>query len=180
MVGGGDDGRGSRDTGGMSDRRFLIRPATPEDAAGCAYVHHTSWVETYGDLLPASHWDEDTAASRIPAWQRSLDRGRDVTVAVVGERIVGVAFASPARTIGVHEPVRERELSSLYVLAAHHGTGAGQALIDAAVPPGTPGQLWVLESNARARRFYERNGFTTDGARHVDDRLGFAEVRHVR
>ncbi|MFC8599798.1 GNAT family N-acetyltransferase [Isoptericola sp. NPDC057191] len=81
---------------------------------------------------------------------------------------------------GSHEPVRDRELWLLYVLAAHHGTGAGQALLDTALPPGTPAQLWVAEANPRARRFYERNGFLPDGARFVDEGLHLAEVRHVR
>jgi len=47
-------------------------------------------------------------------------------------------------------------------------------------PAAVPAQLWVLEENPRARRFYERNGFLADGARVVDERLNLAEVRHVR
>ena len=41
--------------------------------------------------------------------------------------------------------------------------------------------LWVLEANARARRFYARAGFTPDGARHLlDDLGGVAEIRYRR
>ena len=41
--------------------------------------------------------------------------------------------------------------------------------------------LWVLEANARARRFYQRAGFAPDGARHVlDDLGGVTEVRYRR
>lgn len=157
-----------------------IRAATTDDAAGCANVHHTSWVETYSGLLPAAHWESDTLERRTETWQRGLDGGAAVTVAEVDGRVVGIAIGGTGRQVGEHQPVRDRELYSLYVLAAHHGTGIGQALLDAVLAPRTPAQLWVAESNPRARRFYERNRFRPDGARFVDERLDLAEVRHVR
>ena len=41
--------------------------------------------------------------------------------------------------------------------------------------------LWVLEDNARARRFYERAGFAPDDARHVlGDLGGVTEIRYRR
>jgi RimJ/RimL family protein N-acetyltransferase len=40
--------------------------------------------------------------------------------------------------------------------------------------------LWVLDDNPRARRFYEREGWTLDGERKEDEYLGLrvAEVRY--
>jgi GNAT superfamily N-acetyltransferase len=162
------------------DLRAIIRPATPDDAFGCANVHHTSWIETYSELLPADHWESDTLERRTATWQNWLGGDGVVIVAESGGQIVGIAFSGDGRQIGDHEPVRDRELYLLYVLAAHHGTGVGQALLDAVVAPGTPAQVWVAEHNPRARRFYERNGFSADGASFVDERLSLAEVRHVR
>ena len=41
--------------------------------------------------------------------------------------------------------------------------------------------LWVLEDNARARRFYERVGFAPDGASHrLPDLGGVTEIRYRR
>jgi len=159
---------------------FVIRAATPGDAAGCAHVHHTSWVETYSELLPAAHWESDTLERRTETWRRWLDGGAEVTVAEVSGQVVGFAMDGTGRHVGDDQPVRDRELYSLYVLAAHHGTGIGQALLDTVLAPGTPAQLWVAENNPRARRFYERNGFLPDGARFVDEHLNLAEVRQVR
>ncbi|MCZ2263142.1 N-acetyltransferase family protein [Isoptericola sp. QY 916] len=159
---------------------FAIRPAVADDAPGCAFVHHTSWVETYSALLPAAHWESDTLERRAATWRLWLAGELTVTVAEECGRVVGVAFASAGRRIGDHPPVRDRELWLLYVLAAHHGTGVGQALLDAVLPPGTPAQLWVVEDNPRARRFYGRNGFRPDGARDVDAWSGLADVRCVR
>jgi hypothetical protein len=42
--------------------------------------------------------------------------------------------------------------------------------------------LWVLDSNVRARRFYEAGGWATDGVRKTDESRGFpiAQVRYRR
>jgi RimJ/RimL family protein N-acetyltransferase len=42
--------------------------------------------------------------------------------------------------------------------------------------------LWVLPANARARRFYERAGWTCDGTERTVDALGLTvpEVRYRR
>jgi GNAT superfamily N-acetyltransferase len=158
----------------------VVRAAVASDAVGCANVHHTSWVETYSGLLPATHWESDTLQRRTETWRRWLDGGAAVTLAEASGLVVGIAIAGTGRQVGDHPPVRDRELSSLYVLASHHGTGIGRALLDTVVAPRTPAQLWVAERNPRVRRFYEKNGFLPDGARFVDERLGLAEVRHVR
>ena len=164
-----------------SDRTpFVLRPATPDDAAGCAFVHHTSWVETYWELIPASHWEIDTLERRTAVWRQHVDAGAEVTVAESDGHIIGIAISGGAQVVGEYEPARDRQLSMLYVLAAHHGTGVGQALLDAVLPPDTPAQLWVAEQNPRARRFYERNGFLPDGTRFVEEGPGLAEVRLVR
>lgn len=100
-----------------------------------------------------------------------------VVVAEVDGEVVGFAQAAASRD---EPPVRAEELSTLYLRAAQHGSGLGQALLDA-VLAGRPASLWVAEENPRAIAFYRRNGFTPDGARQVDDAWeGLAEVRLVR
>jgi len=61
------------------------------------------------------------------------------------------------------ERPRPLELGAIYVLAEYHGTGAGQAPLDAAIGD-EPAFLFVARGNPRAIRFYERNGFVFDGA----------------
>ncbi|WP_318842930.1 GNAT family N-acetyltransferase [Myceligenerans pegani] len=155
-----------------------LRIARVADAGAVARVHHTTWVTAYGELLPAEFWETHTLAERTRGWQRSLMRGLAPTLAEVDGKAVGFAHASRARAQHRVEPVRETQLWMLYVLDDHHGTGVGQALLDAVVPPGTPCQLWVAEDNPRARRFYERNGFTVEGARITDD--SFANITELR
>jgi GNAT superfamily N-acetyltransferase len=159
---------------------FLLRPATPDDAAACARVHHASWVETFAHLLPQEHWESDTLERRTANWERWLAGDGIVTVAEIDREVVGLGFAGAGTERGGHAPVRDGELLLLYVLAAHHGTGLGRALLEAVVAPGAPAQVWLAEENPRARRFYERHGFVHDGARFVDTALDLALVRHVR
>ena len=67
------------------------------------------------------------------------------------------------------------------MLAEHYGSGAGQALLDAAIGR-SAASLWILQDNPRARAFYERNGFRSDGSVKDDDRWGdpVREERLVR
>lgn len=52
-------------------------------------------------------------------------------------------------------------LRHIGVVARHRGTGVGAQVL-ASVPTSVD-RLWVLEANARARRFYERHGWRPDG-----------------
>jgi ribosomal protein S18 acetylase RimI-like enzyme len=78
------------------------------------------------------------------------------------------------------------ELYALYVHPAWWSTGTGRALMDHVLAKACAAgygciTLWVLEANARARRFYQRAGFTPDGARHVlEDLGGVTEIRYRR
>jgi GNAT superfamily N-acetyltransferase len=158
-----------------------LRTATLSDAAAVARVHHTTWVTTYGAILPPEFWATATLERRTSTWERWLANGAAPVVAEIDGEVVGIAMAGDAVEQDHILPVRGRQLYLLYVLAAYHGTGVGQALLDAVVPPGTGAQLWVAEDNPRARRFYERNGFVMEGARFVDSSTAdLAEVRMVR
>ena len=75
---------------------------------------------------------------------------------------------------------RPLTLFSIYLLTDLHGTGAGQALLDAAIGD-SPAQLWLLRGNSRATAFYERNGFVFDGTEYTDPTdPNLIELRMVR
>jgi GNAT superfamily N-acetyltransferase len=162
----------------MAGPDFLLRAATVADADGAGSVHYASWVETYAGLASQDFWDGASRQRSIDIWQHLLEGGLDATVAEVDGAIVGVAVAGQSHERDGHPPARARELSNLYVLAAHHGTGIGQALLDGVVPPGTQAELWVARGNPRAVRFYERNGFVADGA--TTDGSGFGGIAAIR
>ncbi|WP_299954007.1 GNAT family N-acetyltransferase [uncultured Modestobacter sp.] len=156
-----------------------MRPATAADAAGIGPCHLACWQETYGGLLSPAFFAIRSPERFAANWGRLLadPETASVVVAEVDGEVVGFAQAVPSRD---EPPVRAEELSTLYLRAAQHGSGLGQALLDA-VLAGRPASLWVAEQNPRAIAFYRRNGFTPDGARQVDDAWeGLAEVRLVR
>lgn len=157
-----------------------VRPAVGSDADALAFIRHTTWVETYAALVAPEFWTRFTLESNRASWREWLARGIPARVAEIDGSPVGFAAAGDAMPWGGHAPVRTLQLFMLYVLAEHHGTGAGQQLLDAVIPPATPAQLWVAERNPRARAFYHRNGFRPDGATFTDPDSGIEEIRLVR
>ncbi|WP_406279686.1 GNAT family N-acetyltransferase [Nocardia sp. NBC_00881] len=103
------------------------------------------------------------------------DPARIVLKAIAGDDIVGYAMlvttdpADPAiaEAVGLNPVV---EVSKMYVLPGHHGTGVSTALmraaLDRAKEDAYPG-LWlgVNQENVQAQRFYAKYGFTTVGTR---------------
>lgn len=162
---------------------FLIDTPAPGEASRLAQVHLSSWRETYGVLVPDRFLGAAALEQRTEFWRRLLSLESSPyasAVACAPEGIVGLAMAGPVRPPEGFAPRRPEQLFILYVLAAWHGGGVGQALLDHTL--GTrPAELWVARHNPRARAFYARNGFEPDGDERVDEDLdGLEEIRMVR
>jgi GNAT superfamily N-acetyltransferase len=76
------------------------------------------------------------------------------------------------------------ELSALYIVPEEWGSGVAGALPDEAVAGmrelgATEATLWVVEGNTRARRFYEREGWSADGET-KSSMFDIEEVRYRR
>ena len=157
-----------------------VRSATPADARAIAEVHVGTWRHAYAHVFPADFLAALSVDRREEFWSHSAaTTPEDLFVAEEDGRIVG--FAAVGRAEDEAEEVGQ--LHAIYVDSAYWGTGAGAALMDAAVQRlRTTGFehaiLWVLEDNPRARRFYERHGWTLDGRRR--ERIGDVEVDEVR
>lgn len=90
--------------------------------------------------------------------------------------IVGLAAAGVTRDQDAPTPW---ELYSINVVADLQGSGLADDLIRT-----TAGDrdvtLWVLVQNTRAQRFYDRHGFSVEGATKLHDGTGASEIRMVR
>ncbi len=154
-----------------------------DDAPELASVHVQAWREAYGQLLPERFYDDAARERRRVMWSGLLagnHAAERVRVARREGRIVGFVARGPAAEHQGHPPQREEQLYALYVLSSCYGHGVGQALLDQALGE-RPARLWVAKDNVRARRFYEKNGFTADGTEQVDPDLdGLVEIRMVR
>ena len=145
--------------------KLLYRNAHPEDAAAMADLGRRTFTETFGHL----YRPEDLAAFLLShneqGWARELS---DPAFAVrVGEADgEPVAYAKLGPPSLPFEPTgRSIELRQLYVLKPWQGEGVATALMDWALGEArTRGAdeiyLSVFTDNHRARRFYERYGFS--------------------
>jgi GNAT superfamily N-acetyltransferase len=148
----------------------VIREPRASDADQLADLHVETWRQTYTHLLPTGFFTEEFSAGRRDVWRRRLAAPNDawrLRVAELDGRLIGFAGAGPGTGLDGEHPPRSRQLYMLYVIAAHHGTGVGQALLDETLGEG-PAMLWVARQNPRAIAFYEKNGFALDGVEQTD------------
>jgi GNAT superfamily N-acetyltransferase len=157
---------------------FRLREAGPADARAIAAVQVAGWRESYAKWLSPAFFAGVSVAARADRMaERIAEPGVRTVVAEVDGEVVGYSAAGLPREADGPLPT---ELYAVYQLAMMHGSGSGQALLDAAV--GTaPAYLWVLERNLRAQSFYRRNGFDLDGTtRPLDSFEGLIESRMRR
>jgi GNAT superfamily N-acetyltransferase len=158
----------------------VVRRAHPADARGIAEVKVESWRAAYVGVMPQSVLDAMDVDVHEQLWRTFVARDTlAVFVAERDDRIIGFANVGPCRD----EP-GIGELYAIYVRPDAWGTGAGLALMKTAAEwlgeRWPEAVLWVAEENPRARRFYERCGWTVDGGRKVDEVEPGARVAEIR
>jgi ribosomal protein S18 acetylase RimI-like enzyme len=147
-----------------------IREAEPEDAKAIAGVHVRSWQAAYRGQLTDEYLDGLSVEERLEQHRRSLEEPRAewrTWVADDGGRVVGFAVTGPSEDADA-EP-STAEVYAIYLEPDRVGTGLGRGLFEHAVADLRERgfkvvTLWVLETNERARRFYEVAGWHADGA----------------
>lgn len=154
-----------------------VSPATAADADELARVA----AATFPLACPPSAAPADVAAfvaENLSAGRFAgylTDPGRQVLAARVGGTIIGYALLAhgPGSDPAVAAAVTlgpAVELSKMYVLADHHGTGAAAALMGSALTWAADSGaacvwLGVNRGNERAQRFYRKHGFAVVGDR---------------
>lgn len=162
-----------------------IRRAEVSDAPALGALHVASWRAAYKGLLPDEVIEGFTVESRVASWTSWLTSPTTPShrhhVLTLDGVIAGFAVTGPSRDTSDQG---EMELLAIYLAPDAWGRGHGAALLGVAL--GAAAGLgartitaWVLDTNARARRFYEAMGFALDGAEKLDARIGDArEVRY--
>ncbi|PZG14635.1 GNAT family N-acetyltransferase [Nonomuraea aridisoli] len=145
---------------------FDIRSAGPEDSAAIEEVRIASWRVAYRGVVPDAYLDGMEVRPRLV---------RERAEAVAGGRLSGVVAVRDGSVHGFtlygasrDDDIPGMEVYAIYVLPGDFSTGMGRALMtattqDMAASGCTETGLWVLTDNPRARRFYERRGFTPSG-----------------
>lgn len=151
-------------------------------------VHVESWQATYRGQIADDHLDALSATERGEQWAAAIAGGlgpRRTRLVTDGDdgMVSGICLAGPAAHDGA--PASLGEVHLIYVHPDHWDTGAGRALMIAALDflrsaGFSDAILWVLTANDRARRFYERGGWTPDGVTRVDEIAAGLEVHETR
>lgn len=170
----------------------IVRAAEPEDVTAMAQVHVAAWQVGYDGLLPSQLLDGLTVERSAGNWTANLsipDQGATSLVAERNGRVLGISTVGPYRPVeGQPSPPRLCELWMINVHPDAWGTGLAQDLLGAALERlradhrEPRAALWVLEGNARGRRFYQKHGWAADGATKVDTFAGqeVVELRYAR
>jgi GNAT superfamily N-acetyltransferase len=156
----------------------VVRDARADDAEAFVRAYEASWDAGLADIAGARLETLVPFETRLESFRAGLAQAGPDAYILVAERdgeIVGIA------TCRCEEATCE--LRALYVVPSAWGSGVAGPLMQRALAVmrergAEAAFLWVVEANARARRFYEREGWTADGTTR-DTELGPAEVRYV-
>ena len=144
----------------------VLRTVEDVDLFGVGAVHQRSRAAAYAGILSPETLARRSAEafgewwSERWKWERETHR---LTVADQDGEVVGFTYVGPSETPGAVE------LYGIHVAPGHVGTGLGKRLMINALAQltelgGDRAVLWVLTGNEVARRFYDRGGWTPDGA----------------
>jgi ribosomal protein S18 acetylase RimI-like enzyme len=166
----------------------VVRRAVVGDADAIGSVHVRAWQAGYRGQMSDEFLDGLSIEDRQHSWRAGLTEGPgDRTVVVVEDpadgHVCGFAVVGDPRD-RAPAAAGDGELWAINLEPEAWGRALGAALLAGAVVAlqgrgSTEAHLWVLEANARARRFYEREGWAADGGVKDED-FGGRSLREVR
>lgn len=152
---------------------WRLRRAEAADAPALAAVAAATFLETFAGTLSGpdilAHCALNSSAAKFAAWIADPACAAVLAEHPDGAAPVGYALLTPPDLPPADRP-DDLELRRIYAMSLTRGTGLGHALMAWAVADARRlGAkrllLGVLGRNARARAFYEREGFRLAGER---------------
>lgn len=141
---------------------LVFRSATEKDAKGIAALHAKSWQQNYRNVFSDRFLDNEVVSERQSVWRKRLSdppENQFVQVAEINETLVGFVCGY----IDDHL-VYGTLIDNLHVDSEFIGRRIGEQLMVWAATfltqdlNKTSMYLWVLTSNQKAIKFYERLG----------------------
>jgi GNAT superfamily N-acetyltransferase len=159
-----------------------IRDGTLNDASAISTIYQQSTQRAYQEFMPEAAIYSRLLDRMEPFWARKLvlppTKEQRLLVAQYEDQVVGFveigAVTSPFEVV----PEDTGELHFLFVAPAFMGGGIGSRLLARATQlfhedGYRQAILWVFSRNLQARRFYERQGWSTTGVEGPDPALSF-------
>jgi len=161
-----------------------IRKALPNDALEYASCHVASWQSAYKDIVPDEYLNKLSVEKWAEKFRNNLKELKEYSYfsAVHENKIIGILIIGKSSD---QDKPGTGEICAIYLKKEYWSKGFGKEMMDYALAS-LKGEkfdeviLWVLEENGRARRFYEKCGFVSDGTK-KEITLGkvLTEIRYV-
>ena len=160
---------------------IAVRPATAGDVSDLGTIMARSFQSAFSGFISRETLDICAKESGcIPLMAKLYEEGRM-------QFLLGLLHAKPVGELvwSQGEAPEWAEIQAIHSLPESWGSGLGaamleKALADMAASGKTSVGLWAFQENTRARRFYEKHGFTFTGEERVSEFDGALEVRYVR
>ena len=127
-----------------------IRPVLERDLPAAAEIHAAAWRESHREICSPEFVEAHTAQRQERYLREELSRGK---------ALYWLLDPEPVGLVSLWEDTIE----NLYVHPDQQGRGYGTALLEFAAGQCKAPRLWVLNTNHRARRLYEKRGFVLTG-----------------
>ncbi len=163
---------------------MFVQLARAGDAERLATIHVEAWKSAYQGQVPDPYLD--ALSVRLDLWRTLVSDSspsQATLVLVEDEQPIGFAHCTMDGDAVVDDELTG-EIASMYVDPSMWRRGGGRLLMAAAVDwfrakGCRAALLWVLDTNAGPRRFYEEMGWAADGAEQGIE-LGGQELVEVR
>lgn len=144
----------------------MVRTATPVDVVEIEGVYRRAWRAAYEPFVEAARLD-DLAAGRVRGFDWSLGIGAPGSAVLVGLDASGALRGVAQADEALGAPRDLPEVTMLYVDPVAWGTGLAPDLLRAATGwiahrGHAAARVRMAEGHGRARRFYEREGWSPD------------------
>ncbi|RKI64745.1 GNAT family N-acetyltransferase [bacterium 1xD42-67] len=160
--------------------KHLVDACKERHFGDMSLLHALGWRAAYQDSIPSAHMAREITDDRwVPVFRQNYqedvyhglllyDREQPLCCATYGPARVDQSAGDTICGFRSPDLADWGELVSLYTHPDYWGRGHGSVVIEEVLhrldAAGYPGCfLYVLRENDRARRFYEKHGFTWDG-----------------
>jgi RimJ/RimL family protein N-acetyltransferase len=142
--------------------------ANKEDVDTLALINSKSALQGYKGIIPDDYLKDKFSYERLrERLYKELNEGT-TTSCIIYKDDIPVGMQTFARDDDKERDDSEIDIWRIYLLPEYWGQNIGKEFIDWGVKElkrkgYKKVALWVVEENARARKFYEKSGFTHDG-----------------
>lgn len=151
---------------------IIIRKAVPGDEAVLAEIHRESWRAGFADILSMEELERATDLQRATQGYHNALLREDSHIAIEFVEEQPHCFAAWGKNrydLGEHVA----ELICIHSLQDKWARGYGSAMMRYVLAHLQQQKyesviLWVFEANLRARKFYEKHGFTLTGQKKLE------------